>query len=107
MLDRWRCFAPAEVIYFNAAAKSAHSARRLRRKPQNFQKCVPQLSPLLAGCPHPALCGAAPHSATFPKGKAMRSVCLVVLGGAEVRALYTAPFAKARNKKPGGAGLLL
>ena len=83
------------------------AARRLRRKPQNFQKCVPQLSPLLAGCPHPALCGAAPHSATFPKGKAMRSICLVVHGGAEIRALYTAPFAKAGNKKPGGAGLLL
>ena len=26
-----RCFAPAEVIYFNAAAKGAHSARRLSR----------------------------------------------------------------------------
>ena len=66
---------------------------------------MPQLSPLLAGCPHPALCGAAPHSATFPKGKAMRSVCLVEHGGAEVRALYTAPFAKTGIKKPGGAGL--
>ena len=30
----------------------------------------PQLSPPGAGCPHPSRCGAAPHRATFPKGKA-------------------------------------
>ena len=38
-----------------------------------FQRCVPQLSPPLAGCPHPSRCGAkAQHRATFPKGKARR-----------------------------------
>ena len=89
------------------ALQSTGEPRRLSRKPQNFQRCVPQLSPPLAGCPHPSQCGAAPHRATFPKGKAMRSVCLVEHGGAEVCTLYTAPFAKAGNKKTGGAGLLL
>ena len=38
-----------------------------------FQRCVPRLSPPLAGCPHPSRCGAkAQHRATFPKGKARR-----------------------------------
>ena len=32
-------------------------------------KRKPQLSPPRAGCPHPALCGAVPHSATFPQGE--------------------------------------
>ena len=31
MLDRLRCFAPAEVIYFNAAAQGAYLSRRLSR----------------------------------------------------------------------------
>ena len=31
-----------------------------RRKPQNCKRRVPQLSPLLAGCPHPSRRGAAP-----------------------------------------------
>ena len=91
-----------------ASSPCTGEPRRLRRRALNLQKCEPQLSPLLAGCSHPSRCSAkAPHSATFPKGKAMRSVCLAPHGGAEVRALYTAPFAKAGNKKPGGAGLLL
>ena len=38
-----------------------------------LQKCKPRLSPPEAGCPHPSRCGAAPHRATFPKGKATRS----------------------------------
>ena len=38
-----------------------------------LQRRVPQLSPPPAGCPHPSRCGAAPHRATFPKGKATRS----------------------------------
>ena len=89
-----------------ASSPCTGEPRRLRRRALNLQKCEPQLSPLLAGCSHPSRCSAkAPHSATFPKGKAIRFVCLVVHGGAEVRALYTAPFAKAGNKKPGGAGL--
>ena len=37
---------------------------------------VPRLSPLSAGCPHPSRCGAAPHRATFPKGKALRPLPL-------------------------------
>ena len=47
MLDRLRHFVPAEVIYFNAAAKGAHLSRRLsrgllgeggcRRTPQNYK----------------------------------------------------------------------
>ena len=37
-------------------------------------KCEAQkLSPPTAGCPNPSRCGAAPHRATFPKGKAKRS----------------------------------
>ena len=32
-------------------------------------KRKPQLSPPRAGCPHPSLCGAVPHSATFPQGE--------------------------------------
>ena len=59
---------------------------RLSRKPQSFQRCVPQLSPPTAGCPHPSRCGAAPHRATFPKGKASRSVLLGKHRGAEIRA---------------------
>ena len=72
-----------------------------------FAKVRAAVKPAGAGCPHPSRRGAAPHRATFPKGKAMCSVCLAPHGGAEVRTLYTAPFAKAGNKKPGGAGLLL
>ena len=41
-----------------------------------LQRRVPQLSPPLAGCPHPSRCGAAPHRATFPKGKALRPLPL-------------------------------
>ena len=33
-------------------------------------KRKPQLSPPLAGCPHPSRRGVTPHRATFPKGKA-------------------------------------
>ena len=45
--------------------------RALPRRAQNLPKCVPRLSPLLAGCPHPSRCSAkAQHRATFPKGKA-------------------------------------
>ena len=45
--------------------------RVLPRRAQNLPKCVPRLSPLLAGCPHPSRCSAkAQHRATFPKGKA-------------------------------------
>ena len=43
----------------------------------DLQRCAPQLSPPLAGCPHPSRCGAAPHRATFPKGKAKRSAAAV------------------------------
>ena len=38
-----------------------------------LQRRVPRLSPPPAGCPHPSRCGAAPHRATFPLGKATRS----------------------------------
>ena len=41
-----------------------------RRRAQNCKGS--QLSPLLAGCPHPSRCGDTPHRATFPKGKAKR-----------------------------------
>ena len=41
-------------------------ARALPRRTRNLQKCVPQLSPPQAGCPHPSCCGAAPQRATFP-----------------------------------------
>ena len=36
----------------------------------SLPRCKPRLSPPPAGCPHPSRCGAAPHRATFPKGKA-------------------------------------
>ena len=40
------------------------------RRAQDLQKREPQLSPPLAGCPHPSRRGVTPHRATFPKGKA-------------------------------------
>ena len=40
MLDRLRCFAPAEVIYFDSSAKGARSARRLSRG-WCAEKCAP------------------------------------------------------------------
>ena len=56
-----------------AALESQTPQREPRQLPPQateLQRCEPHLSPLLAGCPHPSLCGAAPHSATFPKRKA-------------------------------------
>ena len=90
----WRIFRPAGfffasprrakiLLYNKYVNKTSAECRMLRRA--NFAlgaaapapctalpKRKPQLSPPLAGCPHPSLCGAVPHSATFPKGKARR-----------------------------------
>ena len=61
----------------------------------DLQRCAPQLSPPLAGCPHPSRCGAAPHRATFPKGKAKRSAAAVrtdlILCTAPHSTLHTIP----------------
>ena len=61
---------PAQILYAGIHLPPQREARALPRHAQNLQKCKPRLSPPPAGCPHPSRCGAAPHRATFPKGKA-------------------------------------
>ena len=51
-----------------------------------FAKVQAAVKPAGAGCPHPSRRGAAPHRATFPKGKAKRSVSFGEHKGAEKRA---------------------
>ena len=62
----------------------------LRRRPLNSQRCEPQLRPPKAGGPHPSRCGATPRRATFPKGKAKRSVRLAKNCGAAFGAAINA-----------------
>ena len=116
MLDRRRCFAPAEVIYFNAAAKSAHSARRLSRDwrgeaapPQaaEFSKVRAAVKPTVSGLPSSGTVRRSAAQCHLPQGEGYALRLPRCARRSEIRALYTAPFAKAGNKKPGGAGLLL
>ena len=59
---------------FKSPLPGKGEVRALPRRALMLPKCEAQkLSPPTAGCPHPARCGAAPHRATFPKGKAKRS----------------------------------
>ena len=47
-------------------APSSEGAEAAPPQSTELQKCVPQLSPPQAGCPHPSCCGATPQRATFP-----------------------------------------
>ena len=62
----------------------------LRRRPLNSQRGEPQLRPPKAGGPHPSRCGVTPRRATFPKGKAKRSVRLAKNRGAAFGAAISA-----------------
>ena len=74
---------PAQILYAVIHLPPQREARALPRRARNLQRCKPRLSPPEAGCPHPSRRGAAPHRATFPKGKAKRSVSLVEHRGDE------------------------
>ena len=83
-----------------AALESQTPQREPRRLPPQateLQRCVSQLSPPTAGCPHPSRCGTAPHRATFPKGEGK--------GGCRRRA-QNLPKCKPQLSPPGRAALI-
>ena len=72
-------FVTIYVIYFMCGAehplRAAAEPRFLQRGRSRAVHRIAkvrgaEVKPAGAGCPHPSRCGAAPHHATFPKGKA-------------------------------------
>ena len=68
---------PAQILYAGIHLPPQREARARPRRAQSLPRRKPQLSPPLAGCPHPSRCGAAPLRATFPKGKAKRPLTVL------------------------------
>ena len=54
-------------------ARGAQGAAAATAASRRIANACAAVKPAEAGCPHPSRCGAAPHRATFPKGKASLS----------------------------------